>query len=94
MLIISFSFFLSFLPFSLVAAQYLPDTKAITIREFEHIYLDASPNGIITAVSPCSKYFDPSTGAASNSFGRQTAAEWIRVASRKLHLSIHLSNRG
>ena len=67
-----------------VVAQYLPNSNALTIQELEHLYLDAAPNSIISAVSPCSNYIDPSTGASSNGLGRQTAAEWIRVAFRKL----------
>ncbi len=66
-----------------VTAQYIPDAKALTVKEFEHLYLDAAPNGLMSAISPCSNYIDTSTGASSNGLGRQTAAEWIRVAFRK-----------
>ena len=31
-------------------------------------------------ITPCSQYVDSSTGLIDNKFGRQTAAEWIRVA--------------
>ncbi len=77
------SLYLCFLTFKLVAAQYLPNTQALTTKELEHLYLDAAPNGLLSAVSPCSNYFDPTTGASSNSLGRQTASEWIRTAFRE-----------
>lgn len=70
-----------------VTAQYLPNSQALTITELEHLYLDAAPNGFKSAVSPCSNYFDPSTGGSNNGLGRQTASEWIRTAFRKLHRS-------
>lgn len=66
-----------------VSAQYVPDKNSEIVRELEHIYLDAGPAALITAVSPCTNYEDPTTGAPSNSLGRQSAAEWIRTAFRK-----------
>ncbi len=77
---------LYFSSFSLVTSQYLPNTQALTTKELEHLYLDAAPNGLLSAISPCSNYFDPSTGSSSNSLGRQTASEWIRTAFRKIIL--------
>ena len=68
----------------LVTAQYLPNAQALTIQELEHLYLDSAPNGLLSAITPCSNYFDPSTGASNNGAGRNTAAEWIRTAFRKL----------
>lgn len=88
MSIARFSFFLSFTIASLVTAQYLPNTQALTIKELEHLYLDAAPNGFLTAITPCSNYIDPTTGAPSNTLGRQTAAEWIRTAFRKTTLVV------
>ena len=66
-----------------VTAQYLPNSQALTVKELEHLYLDAAPNGMLSAITPCSNYFDPSKGASNNGLGRQTAAEWIRTAFRK-----------
>jgi len=83
MLTASLSFCSCFLTFSLITAQYLPNSQALTIKELEHLYLDAAPNGLLSAISPCSNYLDPTTGASSNSLGRQTASEWIRTAFRK-----------
>lgn len=73
----------SLIGWNAVSAQYLPDAKANTVRELEHIYLDASPNGLINGVTPCSTYIDPSTGQNDGTKGRQTASEWIRVAFRR-----------
>ena len=66
-----------------VTAQYVANTQALIIKEIEHLYFDAAPAGILSAVTPCSNYYDPSTGASNNSLGRNTAAEWIRTAFRK-----------
>ena len=66
-----------------VSAQYLPDVNSEIVRELEHIYLDAGSAALITAISPCTNYEDPITGAPSNNLGRQSAAEWIRTAFRK-----------
>lgn len=73
----------SLIGWNAVSAQYLPDATANTVRELEHIYLDASPNGLINGVTPCSTYIDPSTGQNDGTKGRQTASEWIRVAFRR-----------
>lgn len=67
----------------LVQAQYLPDSNSITIREFEHIYLDSGAASLVTAVQPCAKYTDPQTGKSVSTTGRQSAAEWVRTAFRK-----------
>ena len=64
----------------LINAQYLPDLKAATVRELEHLYLDAASHNLKSMITPCSQYVDSSTGQVNNDFGRQTAAEWIRVA--------------
>ena len=69
--------------FTSVAAQYLPNSQALTIKELEHLYFDAAPSGFLSVITPCSNYVDPTTGQASNSLGRQQAAEWIRTAFRK-----------
>ncbi|KAL9097666.1 MAG: hypothetical protein Q9163_006306 [Psora crenata] len=66
--------------FTLVSSQYLPDSTAATIRELEHLYLDAASQNLHSMITPCSQYVDSSTGKVNNNLGRQTAAEWIRVA--------------
>ena len=75
--------YLSILTFKSVTAQYVADSNAHKIREIEHLYFDAAPAGILSAVTPCSNYYDPSTGSSNNALGRNTAAEWIRTAFRK-----------
>ena len=70
--------------FSVVRAQYVPDSQALTIKELEHLYLDAAPSGFLSVITPCSNYVDATTGQPSNSLGRQQAAEWIRTAFRKV----------
>lgn len=69
---------------SFVKAQYLPDRPSLIIKELEHLYLDAASSGLISAITPCTNYVDSSTGLPGNGLGRQTAAEWIRTAFRKL----------
>lgn len=75
---------IAFLALRSVTAQYVANTQALIIKEIEHLYFDAAPSGILSAVTPCSNYYDPSTGASNDSLGRNTAAEWIRTAFRKL----------
>ena len=90
-----FFVYLSFLSLKSVTAQYAADTQALIIREIEHLYFDADPAGILSAVTPCSNYYDPSTGGSDSSLGRNTAAEWIRTAFRKSscsHQSCHSVN--
>ena len=90
-----FFVYVSFLSLQSVTAQYAADTQALIIREIEHLYFDANPAGILSAVTPCSNYYDPSTGGSDSSLGRNTAAEWIRTAFRKLscsHQSCHSVN--
>ena len=76
-----------YLSFTGVTAQYVANTQALIIKEIEHLYFDAASSGILSAISPCSNYYDPSTGASDNSLGRNTAAEWIRTAFRELSCS-------
>ena len=82
--------YLSFLSLTSVTAQYVANTKALIVKEIEHLYFDAASAGILTAITPCSNYYDPSTGNSNNALGRNTAAEWIRTAFRK-SLSFHQS---
>ena len=88
--------FISCVTLRSVTAQYGANTEALTIKEIEHLYFDAASAGIASAVTPCSNYYDPSIGASNNNVGRNTAAEWIRTAFRKLqcsHISIGLLSR-
>ncbi|KAF6236205.1 hypothetical protein HO173_005835 [Letharia columbiana] len=71
---------ISFVALRSVTAQYVANTEALIIKEIEHLYFDAAPAGMLSAITPCSNYYDPSTGASNNSLGRNTAAEWIRIA--------------
>lgn len=67
-----------------VAAQMLPDSQAFIMNELEHIYFDnTGPAGFMSGITPCSNYIDLSTGLTNNALGRETAAQWIRVAFRK-----------
>ena len=67
----------------LVGAQYVPDSNSEIVRELEHLFLDAGSASLLTAVTPCTTYTDPSTGKVANNLGRQSAAEWVRTAFRK-----------
>lgn len=80
---------LSFASFTLVSSQYVPNSQALIIKELEHLYFDAASNGILSAVTPCTNFYDPNTGAASNSLGRQTAAEWIRTVFRRFEFQTY-----
>ena len=82
--------FISCVTLTSVTAQYGANTEALVIKEIEHLYFDAATAGVASAVTPCSNYYDPSTGASNNTVGRNTAAEWIRTAFRKLQRS-HIS---
>ena len=68
-----------------VLGQYLPVMQSLIIKELEHLYLDAASSGLINGITPCTNYIDSATGLTSNSLGRETAAEWIRTAFRKLY---------
>ena len=67
-----------------VTAQWVANTQTLIIKEIEHLYLDSAPSGILSAITPCSNYYDPSTGSSNNNLGMNTAAEWIRTAFRML----------
>lgn len=80
------SIYIPFVTLRSVTAQYVANTEDLIIKEIEHLYFDAAPAGILSAITPCSNYYDPSTGASNNALGMNTAAEWIRTAFRKLPL--------
>ncbi|KAG8528781.1 uncharacterized protein KY384_006469 [Bacidia gigantensis] len=63
-----------------VRAQWPVDAQAATVRELEHLFLDAATYNLKRMITPCSQYIDSSTGLANPNLGRQTAAEWIRTA--------------
>lgn len=70
---------------SSVSAQLLPNSQALVQNELEHLYLDnPGANSIKSTITPCTNYVDSTTGLNNNTLGRQTAAEWIRTAFRKL----------
>lgn len=75
---------ISFVALRGVTAQWVANTKALIFKEIEHLYFDAAPSGILSAITPCSNYYQPSTGTSDNTVGMNTAAEWIRTAFRKL----------
>ena len=66
------------------SAQLVQDARGQTISELEQLYFDDSPAGFFAGIKPCTLYFDPSTNSIRNDTGRQTSAEWIRTAFRKL----------
>ena len=65
-------------------SQQLPDAQANTISEIQSILFDSNPNGFFTGVQPCTNYIDSTTALPNNSLGRQTPAQWIRAAFRKV----------
>lgn len=69
---------------NLVRSQQLPDIQASTISELESILFDGNPFGFFTGVTPCTTYIDSTTTLVNNSLGRQTSAQWIRAAFRKI----------
>ena len=74
--------------FCTVLAQLLPHSPDIILNELEHLYLDNSgPNSIKSTITPCTNYVDSTTGLNNNTLGRQSSAQWIRTAFRKI---IHL----
>ena len=70
-----------------VSAQMLADSQLIIMNELEHLYFDnQGPAGFKSGITPCSNYIDLATGLNNNALGRETAAQWIRVAFRKAPL--------
>ena len=67
--------------FNAVLAQLLPDSRALTVNELEHLYFDnTGPGGFLTGIEPCTNYVDSTTGLPNNTLGRQTSAQWLRVS--------------
>ena len=67
------------------SAQMLPDSGALIMNELEHLYFDSGgPAGFVSGITPCDIYIDSSTGTQNNTLGRQTSAQWIRTAFRKV----------
>ena len=68
-----------------VSSQMLPDSQALVMNELEHLYFDdTGPAGFKSGITPCTNYVDSSTGSNNNTLGRQTSAQWIRAAFRKI----------
>lgn len=75
---------------SIAISQQIPDSQSLIIDELEHLLVDnggKNDAAFYSGITPCSTYFDGSTGRFDNTLGRQTSAQWIRVAFRKLFLS-------
>ena len=70
-----------------VYAQLVQDARGQTVSELERLYFDDSPAGFFSGIKPCTAYFDPSVNRFRNDTGRQTSAQWIRAAFRKLDLA-------
>lgn len=71
----------------IVIAQYIPDHEARIIEELDHIFVDIGGRNdaqFASAITPCSKYRDVFRSVDNNTFGRQTSAQWIRAAFRKV----------
>ena len=82
---------LSTVVFGTAFSQMLPDSQAIVMNELEHLYFDdTGPQGFKSGLVPCTNYIDSTTGLPNNALGRQTSAQWIRTAFRKVNF-VHLS---
>lgn len=71
----------------IVIAQYIPDHQARILEELDHIFVDIGGRNdaqFATPITPCSKYRDVFRGVDNNTFGRQSSAQWIRAAFRKI----------
>lgn len=71
----------------IVIAQYTPDHEARVLDELDHIFVDIGGrnDGLFTsAITPCSNYRDVFRNVDNNTFGRQSSAQWIRAAFRKV----------
>lgn len=78
---------------SIATSQQIPDSQSLVIDELEHLLVDnggKNDAAFFSGVTPCSTYFDSSTGLFDNTLGRQTSSQWIRVAFRKPFLSSSL----
>lgn len=84
----------------IVIAQNIPDHQARILEELDHIFVDIGGRNdavFASAITPCSKYRDVFRNVDNNTFGRQSSAQWIRAAFRKvprfslylLHTSSH-----
>lgn len=75
---------------SIGTSQQIPDSQSLVIDELEHLLVDnrgKNDGAFFSGITPCSTYFDGSTGRFDNTLGRQTSSQWIRTAFRKLFLS-------
>lgn len=74
----------------ITVGQRIPDRQSLMIEELENLLINfggANAAGMAIGVTPCTAYTDSTTGVETpnNPLGRQTAAQWIRTAFRKLH---------
>ncbi len=70
---------------NIVSAQLLPDSQVVLMNELEHLYFDdTGPQGFKSGIVPCTNYVDSTTGLDNNTLGRQTSAQWLRTAFRKI----------
>lgn len=75
---------------SIATSQQIPNSQSLVIDELEHLLVDnggKNDAAFFSGITPCSTYFDSSTGRIDNTLGRQTSSQWIRVAFRKLCFS-------
>lgn len=71
----------------IVIAQYIPDHQARILDELDHIFVDIGGRNdaqFASVLKPCSQYFDIFNNVRNDTFGRQTSAQWIRAAFRKV----------
>lgn len=71
----------------IVIAQYTPDHQARILEELDHIFVDIGGRNdaqFAFAITPCSKYFDIFNNVVNDTLGRQSSAQWIRAAFRKV----------
>ena len=71
----------------IVIAQNIPDHQARILEELDHIFVDIGGRNdaqFASAITPCSNYRDVFSNVDNNTFGRQSSAQWIRAAFRKV----------
>lgn len=71
----------------IVIAQKIPDHQARILEELDHIFVDIGGRNdalFTSAITPCSNYRDVFRNVDNNTFGRQSSAQWIRAAFRRV----------
>lgn len=77
----------------IVIAQYTPDHQARILEELDHIFVDIGGRNdaqFASAITPCSKYRDVFRSVDNDTFGRQSSAQWIRAAFRKVPAFLYI----